>query len=91
MEESVEAARERIMSALKEIGGFTWEDAEKWAGMCNAMGMDPVPFLKVLLCKICAVKTAGGGARIPSKCDCVELWIDFKANRTRFEVVGPGK
>lgn len=80
---------QEIEKRFQEIGGFTWEQAETWAGFCNAVGMDPLPFLKVILHNICEVKYPAGGGCLPSDAECPELRVIFKACRTRFEVVEP--
>ncbi len=87
-EESGQLAAD-IEKVFQSIGGFTWRDAETWAGFCNAVGMDPLPFLRVMLENVCRVECVKGGAGVPPAIPSATLWIDFKGGKTRFHVAGP--
>ncbi len=89
MSDTKESIREQIEQILQDIGGFTWEQAETWAGFCDAVGMDPEPFLKVMMDRVCKVKTAKRNAEVPSACSSAELWVVLKGNRTNMKVVEP--
>lgn len=78
-----------IEQRFKDLGGFTWEDAEKWAGFCNAVGMDPIPFLKVILTNVCEIKSVYHQEHIPSCSACPELWVTFRGDRTKMKLVMP--
>ncbi len=52
---------ERIEKVFADIGGFTWEQAEIWAGFCDAVGIDYIPFLKVMINNLCEVHSAFKG------------------------------
>ncbi len=77
----------QVEKRFQDIGGFTWGQAETWAGFCDAVGMDPLPFLKVMLKNICDVKVTSGNKSVPSHADHPELWVVFKACRTRFKLL----
>ncbi len=80
---------EQIEKVFHDIGGFTWEQAETWAGFCNAVGMDPLPFLKVMMNNICEVKVASDKVCVPSRVMSPELWVVTKGFRTHFEAIEP--
>ncbi len=80
---------DQIEKVLKDLGGFTFEQAEIWAGFCDAVGMDAVPFMKVMLEGICDVKTVTGKQQVPSKVRFPELWIIPKGFRTKIQLVEP--
>ena len=79
---------EQIEEIFKDIGGFSWEQAETWASFCFAIGMDPLPHLKVMMNNICSVMTPSD-KDIPDKADMPELWIQRKGHKVHFKVVGP--
>lgn len=81
--------RKSVEKKFQEIGGFTWRQAETWAGFCHAVGMDPMPFLKVMLGGICDAKSASRGKSVPSRAARPELWVEFKDSRTAFHLIGP--
>ncbi len=81
--------REQIEDIFQDIGGFTWEQAETWVGFCSAVGMEPLPFLKVMLNNICEVKLTSDGKKVPSRADRPELWGILKGRRTHFKLIGP--
>lgn len=79
----------KIEKILKEIGGFTLEHAEIWAGFCFSVGMDPLPFLKVMMHHTCEVKSTEREGDVPSKAYVPQLWVVFKGCRTRFVIIEP--
>ncbi|HAO21790.1 MAG: hypothetical protein BWK80_40220 [Desulfobacteraceae bacterium IS3] len=80
----------QIENRFSDIGGFTWEQAEAWAGFCNSVGMDPMPFLKVLLNNICSIKVVSAREfESNSNPACPELRILFKGSRTKFKAAEP--
>jgi hypothetical protein len=80
----------QIEGRFSDIGGFTWEQAEAWAGFCNSVGMDPLPFLKVILNNICSIKVVSA-REFESSANpaCPELRILFKGSRTKFKAAEP--
>lgn len=88
MEITREQIVEQIENVFKDLGGFSWEQAETWASFCFAVGMDPLPQLKVMMNAICGVMTPSGGS-IPETSDTPELWIERKGHRVHFKIVGP--
>jgi len=79
---------EKIEKKFQEIGGFTWKQAEIWAGFCDSVGMDPMPFLKVMLNNICDVKSVSRGKSVPASANSPELWVVCKCSRTSFKLIG---
>lgn len=80
----------QIEERFSDIGGFTWEQAETWAGFCNSVGMDPLPFLKVMLNNICSVKVVSAREfESDSNAASPELRILFKSSRTKFKAAEP--
>lgn len=83
---------EKIESRFADIGGFTWEQAEAWAGFCNSVGMDPLPFLKVILDKLCTVKVVSSQKDFESdRCASPELRVMFRGGRTKFRLAEPSE
>lgn len=80
---------DQIENVFQDIGGFTWRQAETWAGFCNAVGMDPIPFLNVMIKSFCNVKSTSKSQNVPSSVNFPELWVVFKGSRTRFKLVEP--
>lgn len=83
--------QEKISSIFRDIGGFGWKEAETWAGFCDAVGMDPIPFLKVMLENVCRVQGCPAGGSMPDCCsgERPELWVVLKGGHTRFHLVVP--
>lgn len=80
-----------IEDRFADIGGFKWEQAEAWAGFCDAVGMDPLPFLKVILNKLCTVKVVSAKDIDSSRCSSPELRVMFKGSRTKFKLAEPAE
>jgi hypothetical protein len=78
-----------IEKIFQDVGGFTWEQAETWAGFCNAVGMDPLPYLKVMLTNVCEVRSTYDKGNVPSSSACPELWVVTKGFRTEFKLLEP--
>ncbi len=79
-----------ISDVFEKIGDFTWNDAESWAGFCDAVGMDPIPFLKVMLESICPVHCCSSPSAVPgcpSAMQDAELWVVLNGKNTRFFLV----
>ncbi len=91
MDTTISSCEEQIASVFRNIGGFGWKEAEIWAGFCDAVGMDPVPFLKVMLENICHVQGCPSGGSVPGGCSggSPELWVVLKGGKTRFQLVLP--
>jgi hypothetical protein len=91
MDETISPSEEQIISVFRNIGGFGWKDAEIWAGFCDAVGMDPVPYLKVMLETICRVNSCPSEGAIPGRCasGSPELWVVLRGGQTRFHIVLP--
>ncbi|QTA91317.1 hypothetical protein [Desulfonema magnum] len=89
METQKSSLREDIEKIFQDIGGFTWEQAESWSGFCHAVGMEPIPYLKVMLNNVCNIRSATAGKNVPSSVTSPELWIIFKHCRTRFKLIEP--
>lgn len=91
MEEPVSPFEEQISSVFRNIGGFGWKEAEIWAGFCDAVGMDPIPYIKVMLENICRVQACAAGSGVPGACSggTPELWVVLKGGQTRFQLVLP--
>ncbi|MCP4107006.1 MAG: hypothetical protein GY749_15960 [Desulfobacteraceae bacterium] len=89
MEKKKTALMGQIEKVFHDIGGFTWEQAETWAGFCNAVGMDPLPFMKVMMNNICEVNITSDDRGVPSRVMSPELWVISKGFRTHFVVVEP--
>jgi len=79
---------QQIEDVFKDIGGFSWEQAETWASFCFAVGMDPLPQLKVMMNNICKV-IAPSNESIPDKSETSELWVEKKGHKVRFKIIGP--
>jgi hypothetical protein len=79
---------EKIEEVFKDLGGFSWEQAETWASFCYAVGMDPLPQLQVMMNNICKVVNTSH-KNIPDKAKTPELWIEQNGPRVRFKFVGP--
>jgi len=79
---------EQIEDIFQDIGGFSWEQAETWASFCLAVGMDPLPQLKVMMNNVCAVMESST-TDIPGKADQPELWLEKKGHKVHFKIVGP--
>lgn len=88
MEITKEQIVEQIENVFKDLGGFSWEQVETWASFCFAVGMDPLPQLKVMMNSICGVITPSGG-NVPEKANRPELWIERKGHRVHFKIAGP--
>ena len=92
MEETTTSpCQERISTIFRDIGGFGWKEAEIWAGFCDAVGMDPIPFLKVMLENVCRVQGCAAGRGVPGACSggTPELWVVLKGGQTRFQLLLP--
>lgn len=79
---------EQIEDVFKQLGGFSWEQAEMWAGFCFAVGMDPLPQLQVMMNNICIV-VYKPHQNIPDSTKTPELWIEKNGDKVRFKIVGP--
>ena len=79
---------EQIEDVFKDLGGFSWEQAETWASFCFAVGMDPLPQLQVMMNNICNV-VYKPHQHIPDRAETPELWIDKNGGKSRFKIVGP--
>jgi hypothetical protein len=80
---------EQIENVFKDLGGFSWEQAETWASFCFAVGMDPLPQLKVMMNNICDVSEAIDTDKASSKIDFPQLQLVKKGHRIRFNLVVP--
>lgn len=79
---------EKIENVFSELGGFSWEQAETWAAFCFAVGIDPLPQLKVMMNGICNV-VYEPYQNTPEKTETPELWIDKNGGKVRFKLIGP--
>ena len=86
METEKQQVVEQIENVFKDLGGFSWEQAETWASFCFAVGMDPLPQLKVMMNTICSVMPPSSGS-IPEKTDAPELWLEIKGHKIHFKIV----
>lgn len=89
MNEPMSKLRQDIEAVFKEVGGFTWEQAQVWAGFCDAVGMDPLPFLTVMLGGLCDIKCARRKENLPSCAQKPELWVHLRDHRTTFTLLEP--
>lgn len=84
-----ERMRYRIEKMLSDLGGFSWDQAETWASICVAVGIDPLPYLKAMIGEACAVNCTADKKSVPEHSNDPELWVVTKGYRTYFKIVGP--
>ncbi len=80
---------QKIETVFKDVGGFTWEQAEAWAGFCDSVGMEASPFLKVMLNDVCDVKFTRGRESLPCNVNKPQLWVLCRGGRTCFKLLEP--
>ncbi len=78
-----------IEAVFRKIGGFGWKEAETWAGFCDAVGMDPMPFLRVMIESVCPVSCCRGAGGVPSRSSSPELWVALNGGKTELKLVEP--
>lgn len=80
---------EQIEDVFKDLGGFSWEQAETWASFCFAVGMDPLPQLQVMMNNICNVVNAFDKNNTPAKIDFPQLCLKKKGDHICFDLIIP--
>ncbi len=90
----METSKSELTGQMEEVfyrlGGFGMMDAERWAGFCHAVGMDPAPFLKAMLENVCRVVCVEHEREVPSRpavAQCSELWVVLRGSQTRFHLI----